>query len=316
MLHGAHHSKALAEQLCAAYGFNFSACSRHVQDAAIGPVNELVSDPIMLDISTIVAVGGGSIQDVAKLVAARAHRRLIILPSVVATDGIASPVAVIKGGDGRTRSHAAKAPEQIFLCPELLADVPLKYWRALAGDILGNVVAVRDARKFDQAPPHSAERTRLEQGCELAEQAAASILSFKQPNLACSKFRLELLKAAIISSRAMLRAGSSRPCSGAEHLISHAIDHHLGPDIWPHGLQVAACVPAGLALHDERDLADQITALYRVLQMPPSLPNLGIRDNQTLRDIIRLAPSMRPGRSTILDHVEDCEVLACHQEVP
>ena len=67
----------------------------------------------------------------------------------------------------------------------------------------------------------------------------SSIVSGLAMDIRSSRFIGDLANGLVISGLAMVLANSSRPASGAEHMISHAID-----DLFPnrstlHGLQVA-----------------------------------------------------------------------------
>ncbi len=299
VVHGVKHSRAVAARISLAYGIPAER-SAVVAGATDDAVYRLMQMPALAACSTIVVVGGGSVQDVAKFVARQRDLRLIAIPTLVATDGIASPVAVIRDAAGHSTSRAGKAPDDVLICWSLLAEVPDRYWLALVGDIVGNLVAVRDFRIFGMAGLPEAERKIAEQSCQLAERAALQILEYGQPALADEKFRRILVESAVESSFAMVCAGTSEPCSGAEHLLSHAIDSLRLQPVWLHGLQVGAAVPSCLRLHGEADLSGRVERLYRSLGMPSGLTLLGGEISGRLNDVVRMAPTTRPGRRTIL----------------
>lgn len=309
VLHGQLHSRQIAEQLCKAYGFSPTSCLRPVGDASEATAQAMLRTTEVNQCALILAIGGGSVQDTAKYVAAKAGKRLVVMPTLVATDGIASPVAVLKGSDGRSVSHGAVAPEEVLLCWALFKAVPTVYWQALVGDVIGNLVAVRDARRFAMPCLEAQARHTLESGCRLAERAANSILVCKRQDLTDTAFQKLLVDSAIQSSLAMLEAGTSQPCSGAEHLLSHAIDYLCAPTSHLHGLQVGAAVPFCLGLHEEHQLQSEVVQLYRRLGMPASLQALGPAIQNNLESILRLAPQMRVGRRTILDQFSTDELL-------
>jgi glycerol-1-phosphate dehydrogenase [NAD(P)+] len=309
ILHGQQYSKQIAERVCEAYRILPAQRLPSVGDASEESAQVLLHSPAVRHCDVILAIGGGSVQDTAKYVAAQANKQLIVMPTLVATDGIASPVAVLHGPDGRTVSHGAVAPREVLLYWPLFEAVPTVYWQALVGDVIGNFVAVRDVRRF--AAPHESMQARktLELGCKKAEAAAQNILAFEQPDLAHKAFKTLLVDSAILSSSAMLESGSSQPCSGAEHLLSHAIDFLRIPPGWLHGQQVGAAVPFCLSLHDEKQLQDEVVQLYVRLGMPASLQALGPAIEQNSESILRLAPQMRVGRRTILGQYSTNELL-------
>jgi len=101
----------------------------------------------------------------------------------------------------------------------------------------------------------------------------------------------------ILSGIAMNIAGSSRPCSGSEHEISHAIDQ-LFPGTALHGQQVSVGTLIGSFLRGE-DISHLIDFFARV-KLPVSHKDLGLTDEQMVQVLLK-APETRPGRYTILE---------------
>ena len=100
----------------------------------------------------------------------------------------------------------------------------------------------------------------------------------------------------------MATAGSSRPCSGADHEILHAIDH-LFPGTAHHG--ELAGVGALFCAH-LRESVPQTAAIDRCLSahgLPRSHRDLGLTDEQ-FAEAVLAAPGTRPGRFTILEHLD------------
>jgi glycerol-1-phosphate dehydrogenase [NAD(P)+] len=93
-------------------------------------------------------------------------------------------------------------------------------------------------------------------------------------------------------------AGSSRPCSGSEHKISHAIDA-LYPDTSLHGLQVAFGMLFAMFLRKEN--IEPFVHIYKLLQLPMTHQQLGLSDEQ-MAQILLKAPSTRE-RYTILEKI-------------
>jgi glycerol-1-phosphate dehydrogenase [NAD(P)+] len=96
----------------------------------------------------------------------------------------------------------------------------------------------------------------------------------------------------------MAAAGTSRPCSGAEHLISHSLDGLLGQKAAMHGEQVALGCLVSAAGHETSLLSD-LQAFFIGVGLPTHPADLGISDDQMLAAILA-APSTRPDRYTIL----------------
>ena len=96
----------------------------------------------------------------------------------------------------------------------------------------------------------------------------------------------------------MAAAGSSRPCSGACHEISHAIDA-LYPDRATHGEQVAGALFASFLRED--GVVDELDPAYDRLGVARVPGDLGLTDDEFAAAVAE-APSTRPDRYTILEH--------------
>ena len=105
-------------------------------------------------------------------------------------------------------------------------------------------------------------------------------------------------KALVSSGVAMSIAGSSRPASGAEHLISHQLDR-LAPDPALHGHQVgvASIVTEYLHSGDDGEWTDVRDALASI-DAPTTAEGLGI-DERTFVSAMTTAHEIRD-RYTIL----------------
>jgi glycerol-1-phosphate dehydrogenase [NAD(P)+] len=99
----------------------------------------------------------------------------------------------------------------------------------------------------------------------------------------------------------MALAGSSRPCSGACHEISHAIDA-LYPGQATHGEQVAVGALFASFLR-ESELLEALDAAFHRHGVPRLPDDLGLTDEQ-FAAAVGHAPSTRPDRYTILEHLE------------
>jgi glycerol-1-phosphate dehydrogenase [NAD(P)+] len=119
-----------------------------------------------------------------------------------------------------------------------------------------------------------------------------------------NKFLVCLAEGLIQSGIAMNIAGSSRPASGAEHLISHALDTIL-KDPKPHGIQVGFATLFTQALRGS-DITD-IMEVYRLTGFPTTLDAIGISVDEFM-EAIKTAPYTRKNRFTILNIVDESMV--------
>lgn len=245
----------------------------------------------------IVAVGGGRPIDVAKAAAHTARAPVVVIPTQLSADGIASPIAVIAEGPGRIVSKRSALPVAVLADLSTICAAPVAFARAGVGDLLSNRTALVDwklaeeagADRFDDfAALLSASAHQLIEGQDLSPLAAGDL----PPDLA-----RRLLDGMVLSGLAMEAAGSSRPCSGAEHLISHALDA-IEPGTAPHGEQVAFGTLVATALQggDVERLREQLVAAG----LTAALSGFGLGPDR-LAEIVAHAPATRPGRRTVLD---------------
>jgi glycerol-1-phosphate dehydrogenase [NAD(P)+] len=168
--------------------------------------------------------------------------------------------------------------------------------RAGIGDVISNLSAIAD---WELAAADTGEPVDG-LAVTLARCAARAVLH--QPGTIDSdEFLTGLAEALILSGIAMTVAGSSRPCSGGDHEIMHAIDQ-LYPGAGTHGelagLGALFCAflrgaPGGTELFSD--------CLARH-GLPRSPADLGLTTAEFTK-AIECAPATRPGRYTILERL-------------
>jgi glycerol-1-phosphate dehydrogenase [NAD(P)+] len=242
----------------------------------------------------VVAVGGGRVVDVGKLAAARERAQVVTVPTQLASDAICSPVAIILEASGRQRSVGAQMPAAIIVDMDVVERAPVQTWLAGLGDLISNLSAIRDWRLA-----HEAHGEELDDFACLTSEAAALSVFEQDADIADDAYRQKLIRGLILSGIAMEMAGSSRPASGSEHLISHALDQVLAAPR-AHGLQVAAGTIAAVLLRGED--TGRLVAFFRGVGLPVVPADLGIPIDDFIA-AVRLGPSTRPGRTTCLDGV-------------
>lgn len=250
----------------------------------------------------VVGVGGGRVIDVAKLAAHYTRRTFVSVPTQVSHDGIASPIAVIEHPSTGVTSIGATAPEAVVVPLSTVLTAPEQTIRAGVGDLLGKLTALQDWRLAvaagkDEFDDYAALLAELS-----VEHAFSFLSNARRPKKRDRAFVSFLTRSLIMSGIAMTIAGSSRPCSGSEHLISHAIDSLFGGRAL-HGEQVAVGTVAALVIQGRPDEARRLAALYRRLGLPTSPADIGLGDDEFLA-ALHEAPRTRPNRYTILSRLQ------------
>jgi len=240
----------------------------------------------------VVGVGGGKDIDIAKLSSMKSGKRFVSVPTAASHDGIASPVVSMKGAD-RPYSYVAHSPIAIVADTSIIARSPYRLIASGCGDVVAKYTAVRDWKL--------AHRIKNEYYGDYAAELAlmSSRLVIKNANVikAMSTSGVHTLVEALISCGvAMSIAGTSRPCSGAEHLFSHALTM-IAPRPALHGEQCGVGTIMCAYLHGAnwqliRDVLHRIGA-------PTTSKELGI-DPEYIVQALTKAHSIRPERYTIL----------------
>jgi glycerol-1-phosphate dehydrogenase [NAD(P)+] len=259
-------------------------------------VARLAAAPALREADAVVAVGGGKTIDVAKSACAVAELPLIVVPTQLTADGIASPVSVIRDADGRLRSGPGRLPIAVAVDLAVVGKAPAARTRAGLGDLLANPCALHDWHLGAAAGGEEVDdfAALLSQSAADLVYAAAPVSLGDGPPPA--EFLHRLLRGLVLSGLAMEIAGSSRPCSGSEHLISHALDS-LHPGTAQHGEQVAfgALLATRLQGGDWRRLRE----FMRAAGLSDAAAGFGL-PAEDIAGVVRAAPGMRPERHTVL----------------
>jgi len=240
----------------------------------------------------VIGMGGGKSIDVAKLASYNRRVALVSIPTSASHDGMASPFASIRG-HAKPYSAVTKPPFAIVADIGVIMKAPPRLFNGGVGDLLAKLTAVRDwqlARdeKGEYYGKYSANLARM--SGQMALEEAANIGERNEEGIRC------LVEALISAGVAAGIAGSSRPCSGAEHLFSHALDR-MAPGKGLHGEKtgMGAIMMAklhGLDWEKLRDALEQAKA-------PTKAAQIGLTEREVVRALVD-APRVRPDRYTIL----------------
>ncbi len=236
----------------------------------------------------LIGLGGGKALDLAKYVSFLARRPYIAVPTSLSNDGYCSPQSSLEM-HGRRRSLPSAMPYGVVVDTEVCLHSPRVLWCAGIGDSVAKITAV-----FDWKLAFHACGTPVNDFAALLSDATVFQL-MANPRRDVEGIRL-LATALMLNGIAMEIAGSSRPASGSEHLISHALDA-LQSRPRSHGLQV------GLATYLISQLQLQRTATIAALFDATGFWEEIRRDPFLKTDWVaafRAAPGIKPGLYTIL----------------
>ena len=251
-------------------------------------------------------VGGGTIIDAAKISSGSQNIPFISVPTTLSHDGIASPLASIKGSD-KPYSILVQAPLAIIADTDVIAQAPWRFVISGCGDVISKFTAVKDWKlaheEVNEYYGGYAGSLAL-MSAKLVVENAELIVYRKVEGLRV------LLEALISCGVAMSIAGSSRPCSGSEHLFSHALDM-VNSRHAMHGEQCG--VGSILTSYLYRANWQKIRRTLKLIGAPTTASELGVKDVDVVK-ALEAAPKIRPERYTILHKLhldfEACEKTA------
>lgn len=247
------------------------------------------------EVDLLIGVGGGSILDVVKRVSLLTHIENLLVPTIISNDGLVSPISVIKDANDKTLSLPGRTPFGVIVDVNIIRDAPSKFLQAAAGDILSNISATND---WVLASRNNGEPIN-DLAYMLSRSAAFALLHHESKDLRNRNFLKQVVYCQINSGLAMALAGTSRPCSGSEHLISHAIDFHNLSENTLHGFQVGAI--SIFCLYLQKRLDAKCINYAQELNIPLAFHQLNDKIAEQLSLVYETSFKMRPGRYTVLN---------------
>ncbi len=267
-----------------------------------------------LDVSLIVAVGSGVINDSVKFVTSRTKLPYIVIATAPSMDGYVSDGAPIISL-GYKHSPLAHLAYGVVGDTDILGTAPFDLIQAGFGDVVGKITAIAD---WDLAVKVNGDY-RCDTCVTLVEKALDNCFStaagIKERD---AKALQNLFEALILTGVAMALLNISRPASGAEHMLSHYwemdfIAKGLNPN--HHGIQVgvATVVIARYFEELEKLLPEgvkekcphhtKIEELLKVVDAPISPKEIGISRELFYQGLIN-GHTVRP-RYSILQFARD-----------
>lgn len=267
-----------------------------VRAGSIDAAGELQAQLRGKQYDALVGIGGGRTLDVAKYAATRSALPMVAVATNLAHDGIASPTASLMH-DGGKGSFGVSMPIAVVVDLDYVRTSPPRMVRSGIGDIVSDLTAIEDWRLAHDVRGEPVDGLAV----TLARVGAEAVLH-RTDGIEADAFVTVLAEALVLSGMAMAAAGSSRPASGADHEIMHAIDV-LFPGAANHGELAGVGALYSAFLRGNETLAGQIDECLRRHELPRVPADLGLSAEQ-FTEAVLLAPSTRPDRYTILEHLD------------
>jgi glycerol-1-phosphate dehydrogenase [NAD(P)+] len=194
-----------------------------LNDEEVIPDEKIVGTILMRigrDISGIVAVGSGTINDLARFIASRIHIPYISVPTAPSMDGYASVVSPLILNNKKI-TFPAISPFAIIGDINIIGNAPLEMIQAGFGDIIGKKTAISDwilSAKLNNEYYCDYTSKIVQKATKLCIENVDKIYNRNPKGI---KY---LMDALILSGVSISMIGYSRPASGAEHLIAHYLE--------------------------------------------------------------------------------------------
>jgi glycerol-1-phosphate dehydrogenase [NAD(P)+] len=267
-----------------------------VRDGSVEEASELARRLRAGFYDAVVGIGGGRVIDVAKYAASIGGLPMVAVATSLAHDGLASPVASLTEG-GRKLSFGVQMPLAVVVDLDYVRRSAPEMRRSGIGDAVSNLSAIAD---WELA---ARERSETVDGLAVtfARTGAMAVID-RTDTIDDDPFLYALADALVLGGLAMAVAGSSRPCSGADHEIVHAIDH-LHPGAAAHGELAGLGALFATHLRGDEVLFEHLAACLERHALPRSPGDIGLDRDQFAAAVVH-APATRPDRFTILEHLD------------
>ncbi|MBO4644568.1 MAG: iron-containing alcohol dehydrogenase family protein [Alphaproteobacteria bacterium] len=247
-------------------------------------------------VDAVIGIGGGKALDFAKYAAYLLKLPYVAVPTVMSNDGFCSP-SVSLTVSGKRKSVKSGIPFGVVIDLNVIKNTPDVFLYSGIGDMVSKITALRD---WKEAFRKGTER--FNDFASLMAYNSLDILFLKHSfDIRSSEFQRSLANSLLISGLAMEIAGSSRPASGSEHLISHALDS-ISAKPKPHGIQVGMATYLCALLQNNENLADVASVLKNtgflafVAQDP--------FDRREIEQALKSAPSVKTDYYTVLSETD------------
>jgi glycerol-1-phosphate dehydrogenase [NAD(P)+] len=249
----------------------------------------------------VIGVGGGRILDLGKIHSFENKMPFISVPTSASHDGIASPQASVKGE--KPVSVQVHCPLGVVADTKIIMGAPRRLLASGAADAISNYTAVLDwqlahREKGEYYGDYASALSGM--SAEIIMESGDRIYS-----------NISILVEALLSSGVAIGiAGSSRPASGAEHMISHALDMICEKPAL-HGEQcgLASIITAYLHEADWMRVRDSL----RKVGAPITAAQLGLPGEKII-EAVSMAAQIRDRHTILRDGIsEDTARMACEK---
>ena len=190
-------------------------------------------------------------------------------------------------------------PIGVFVDIDVIKRAPKRLLASGCGDLIANIIAVKDWQLGHKRIDEYYGRYSAQLALMSAKMIIENSNRFAKDGIDARMIVEGLISAGVASCI----AGSSRPCSGSEHLFSHALDR-IAPERGLHGEKcgIGAIMMSKLHRQDWRKIR---TALKNV-GAPTTAKEIDLSPDEIV-DALQMAQGLREDRYTILKEINMTE---------
>ncbi len=215
-------------------------------------------EALLEDVDGVISCGTGSLNDICRVASFEKDKKFCIFATAPSMDGFASDTAPIIENNFKV-SWFVRQPMVILADTKILANAPTELKAAGFGDMVAKYIGIVDWQISnlligEYYCPAIAEltMTAVKKMVALADKVTGND----------EEAAGAIMEALVLSGLAMKLALSSRPASGAEHVVSHYWEcYKLARGIWPefHGKKVGVATLVINKIY--RNIAERIEAI-------------------------------------------------------
>lgn len=265
----------------------------------------------------VVAVGGGTISDIAKLAVARAEegdgrtRVLVSVQTAASVDGYTDDVSVVLK-DGVKRTVPSRWPDAVVADAGTIAEAPAPMNRAGFGEMTSMLTAPADwtlAHLVGAEPAYHDAPIRL-------LHAVGEGIDKWSPGVGHGDAAAveRLTRALAVRGIVTGVAGTTATLSGVEHLVSHMLDLHHAAHRLPTGLHGAQVGVAGLVAAAAWEMLDERLADTPAARVQPDRLDPGRARAAVEAAFGSLDPDARTAGECWKDYSAKLTVLAANRD--
>lgn len=225
----------------------------------------------------VLAVGSGTLNDMAKSVSTRLNIECGVLVTAASMDGYCSKGAALMRG-GFKVTDEVHTPADILIDLDIVRKAPKLMTAAGFGDIIGKFTCLTDwkmAHFVKGEAIHEAAFSLMEEARSACMSAFDGLTKYEGEAVG------KLMNALVTAGLSMAECGNSRPASGSEHHISHFLEMDFvrrGERVPLHGIKVAIGTLISIELYnyikDNKIVFNGAKEVYKLAELLPKVEDI------------------------------------------